>query len=94
MADNFQKIAQETRLNCGYKSRVTVYRHCGGIYYTSALAVFDNRITGGYRALGVHFSHPMDAYPTVEEAMADGWDRIAEQSGGHRAQIVLNVWAA
>ena len=92
--NNFDKLAQQTRLNCGYRSRVTAYWHCGGIYFTSALVIFDNRITGGYHAYGVYFSHPMDSYPTVEEAMAAGWDRIAEQSGGHRTEYVLNTWAA
>ena len=95
MADRFVKLAQQTRLNCGYRARVTVYRHHEEIHYSSALAVFDNPITGGYHARGVYFSHQgEDAHESTEDAMAAGWERIASQSGGHRSAVVLNDWTA
>ena len=95
MADRFNKLAQQTRLNCGYKARVTAYRHYGSIYFSSVLAIFENPITGGYYAMGVYFSHQKDdGYESIEDAMAAGWDRIAEQTGGHRTAFVLSEWAA
>ncbi len=94
MKKQFEKLRQQTKLNCGVKSRVAAYRWNGRIYYSAAMAVRDDPDNAGFSAIGVRFSHPTEPHESVADAIAAGWNHIAERSGGHRVSVLLGDWSA